>query len=241
MADRCTVCRGLELEPAKLTGAQESVRQNVPDEIPYQVCTRCGLWLQFPPPDFNADAEKDRKASIQEEAGHYNWLAKRLVSQYSPRSVLDIGSSYPLFLHYVKKEHGINDVLGIDRIDQTLPYAAELGVSAAQADFLAHDFKGKTFDMVTMIHTLGYFRDPRTPVLKLKSLLNPGGVLFIRTPLNDTEGLVKWHLTAHHCEIHPIIFGQRSLKMLFELAGFELAVESVGNTIGHGDYDFRRR
>ncbi len=237
----CTVCRGQEFKPAVLRPDQEACKSNVPDKLPYQSCQRCGLWIQFPPPPFQyeADDEADkRKESMLVERGHYKWLAERLFQQYNPSSVLDIGSSYPMLLDFLKNTHGVEDICGIDGCNKTLEYATELNVPVIKDDFMKHDFDRK-FDVITLVHVLEHFHDPLPTVMRAKKLLNPGGIMFIRTPLNDTEGLTRWHLTKFHFSVHPIIFGQKSLKMLFQIAGFEAAQESVGNNIGHGDYDFR--
>lgn len=244
MANTCTVCGEKDFKPAELTAEQESVKQNVPDELPYQVCRRCGLWIQFPAPPFQYEADDEvnrRKESIQEEKGHYEWLAKRLAGSYRPKAVLDIGSSYPFLLHFLHHVHKVPKVLGIDGCGMTEEYAKELKVDAIQADFMKHDFGSEKYDLISMVHVIEHFHNPVPAVWKMKKLLNPGGVLFIRTPLNDTKGLTSWHLTAFHFQVHPIIFSQRALKMLFQTAGFETINESVGNGIGHGDYDFRAR
>lgn len=240
----CAVCGNAEFVDAELTESQAAAKQNVPDKLPYKVCTKCGLWAQFPPPPFQyeADDEKDqRKESILVEAGHYEWLANRLAGEYRPQSALDIGSSYPLLLHLLNSKHGVLSVMGIDGCDKALEYGEELDVPVVQADFMKHDFGDRKFDLITMVHVLEHFPEPIYPLLKLKSLLNPGGVAFIRTPLNDTTGLTTWHLTEFHFQVHPIVFGQRSIKRLFETVGMELLKESIGNNIGHGDYDIRKR
>lgn len=242
--EECTVCRSRKLDPAVLRADQWACRnENVPDKNPYSVCYRCGLWIQFPPPAFQYEADDEvdkRKESMLVEKGHYEWLAERLNRQYSPKSVLDIGSSYPMLLDFLKNKQGVEDITGIDGCNKTLEYAAELNVPVVHGDFMEHDFNRK-FDLITMVHVIEHFHDPLPAVMRMKKLLNPGGVIFIRTPLNDTEGLTRWHLSAFHFQVHPIIFGQRSLKMLFQTAGFDVAVETVGNVIGHGDYDFRAR
>jgi len=201
------------------------------------------LWIQFPPPNFqyetDDEADKHKEAALIER-GNYKWLAERLNRQYSPKSVLDIGSNYPMLLDFLKRTHGIEDIAGIDWCNKTLEYAAELNVPVVHGDFMEHDFNRK-FDLITMVHVINRFHDPLLAVMRMKKFLNPRGIIFIRTPLNDTEGLTRWHLSEFHFQVHPIIFGQRSLKTLFQAAGFDVAQEAVGNTIGHGDYDFRAR
>jgi 2-polyprenyl-3-methyl-5-hydroxy-6-metoxy-1,4-benzoquinol methylase len=244
--NECTVCRGKDLIPATLSPAQEACRNNVPDALPYQVCQRCGLWIQFPPPPFQYEADDEvdkRKESMTKERGHYEWLAERLYTSYKPSSVLDIGSNYPMLLDFMKNKHGVKEVLGIDGCNKTLEYAEELNVPVIHGNFMDHDFGDKKFDLITMVHVIEHFHSPLPAVMKLKKLLNPGpgGTVFIRTPLNDTEGLTRWHLTEFHFSVHPVIFGQRSLRTLFQTAGFEVALEAVGDGIGHGDFEFRKR
>ena len=125
-------------------------------------------------------------------------------------------------------------------VTKVIEYAYELNVDVNHGNFMQMEFSRK-FDLITMVHVIEHFHDPLPAVLKMKKLLNPGGIVFIRTPLNDTEGLTRWHLTKFHFSVHPIIFSQRSLKMLFQTAGFDVALEAVGDGIGHGDFEFKAR
>jgi 2-polyprenyl-3-methyl-5-hydroxy-6-metoxy-1,4-benzoquinol methylase len=242
-AVKCAVCGSTERAPAQLTAEQEAARNNVPDAIPYEVCARCGFWAQLPPPDFRYESDKDknqRKKTVMEEAGSYKVLANYLSSTYNPKSVLDIGSSYPLLLSFLRKA-GVPSVMGLDGCDFAVDYGKELDVPVVEGNFLEHDFGPRQFDMICMVHVIEHFSAPMGAVFRMKSLLKAGGAIFIRTPLNDTEGLTRWHLTEAHLQVHPVVFGRRSLKMLFELVGLECISESIANGIGHGDYVFRAR
>ena len=241
---RCTICGTTKLNPVVLTEAQEAARQDVPDVLPYSACSRCGLWLQFPPPPFKYVSDDKSGAGMKDEAlseaGHAQWLANFIAKEYDPDSVLDIGPGYPLLLGYLQGK-GVLSTLGIDASSYADTFGNELNVPMIQGDFMEHDFGPRTFDLISMVHVIGNFHNPMLAILKIKSLLNHNGVIFIRTPLNDTDGLTRWHLTEYHFQIHPIVFGQRSLKMMCELAGLQLHYEAVGNGVGHGDYVFKVR
>ena len=241
---RCTVCGTTKLNPVVLTEVQEAARQNVPDVLPYEACSRCGLWLQFPPPPFQYEADDKigagMKAGILSEAGHFQWLADFIVKKYAPDSVLDIGPSYPLLLSYLQ-DRGVVATLGIDGSPYTATYGSELDVPMITGDFMEHDFGPRTFDFISMVHVIEHFHEPMQAILKMKSLLNHNGVIFLRTPLNDTPGLTRWHLTEYHFQVHPIIFSQKSLKMMCELAGLQIVYGAVGDGVGHGDYVFKAR
>lgn len=243
MSDKCTVCGNDKLNAAQLTEAQEAARQNVPDVLPYEACSRCGLWIQFPPPPFQYEADdKDghMKAGVLSESGQFERLANHLVTSHKPDSVLDIGPSYPLMLKMMK-DRGVPNTLGIDGSPYALEYSKELDVPMVQGDFMEYDFGEQRFDLISMVHVIEHFHEPFPALLKMKGLLNRNGVIFLRTPLNDTEGLTRWHLTKYHFQVHPIVFSQRSLKMMCELGGFELVHEVVGQGIGHGDFVFKVR
>jgi SAM-dependent methyltransferase len=232
------------MKPVVLTEAQEAARQNVPDVLPYEACSRCGHWLQFPPPPFKSEADNksgaSAKSNVMLEAGHFEWLANFLVKEYDPDSVLDVGPTYPLLLKYIQ-DKGVLTTLGIGDNPYTETFGNELGVPMIRADFMEHDFGPRRFDLISMVHVIDHFHEPMQALLKMKSLLNHNGVVFLRVPLNDTDGLTRWHLSEHHFQVHPIVFGQRSLKMMCELAGFQLVYEAVGNGVGHGDYAFKVR
>ena len=241
---QCTVCGCTELNPALLTAPQEANKQDVPDDLPYETCSRCGLWVQFPPPVFQYEADDNSgnmKAGVLSEQGHFHWLSNRLFEAYKPKSVLDIGSSYPLFLHFMKNKHKVPEVQSLDGSVYAETYGEELEIPTIQSSFQDHDFGARRFDLICMTHVIEHFHEPLFPVMKMKKLLNPGGVIFIRTPMNDTDGFTRWHLTKYHFQVHPIVFGQRSLKTLFEIAGMYPIYEAVGNGVGHGDYDFRAK
>ena len=241
---RCTVCGTTKLNPVQLTEAQEAVKQNVPDVLPYSACSRCGLWLQFPPPPFQYEADDKAGAAMKDgvlsEAGHFEWLANFLVKEYDPDSVLDIGPSYPLMLKFMQ-DKGVLSTLGIDGSPYALTYGNDLDVDMIQAEFMEYDFGPRRFDLISMVHVIEHFHEPMVAILKMKSLLNHNGVIFLRTPLNDTTGLTRWHLSEYHFQVHPIVFSQRSLKMMCELAGLQLVYEAVGDGVGHGDYVFKVR
>jgi SAM-dependent methyltransferase len=240
----CVVCGNTELKPSELNEAQEAARQNVPDEMPYETCTRCGLWLQFPPPPFQYEADDKAGAAMKEgvlrEASHFRWLANFIIDKYAPTSVLDIGPSYPLMLSYLQ-DKGVLSTTGIDGSPYASGYGEELAVPMIQGDFMEHDFGPRKFDFISMVHVIEHFHEPLFAIMKMKSLLNPEGAIFLRTPLNDTTGLSRWHLTEYHIQVHRIVFSQKSLKMMCELAGLQMDYESVGNGVGHGDYVFKLR
>jgi 2-polyprenyl-3-methyl-5-hydroxy-6-metoxy-1,4-benzoquinol methylase len=141
----------------------------------------------------------------------------------------------------ILQDKGVLTTLGIDGSPYAETYGNELGVPMIHADFMEHDFGPRRFDVISMVHVIEHFHEPMYALLKMKSLLNPDGKIFLRTPLNDTDGLTRWHLTEYHFQVHPIVFSQRALKMMCELAGLQLIYESVSNGVGHGDYVFKVR
>ena len=180
----CTVCRGGDLKSVTLSPEQEACRNNVPEELPYLACLRCGLWIQMPIP-FQSETEDEaskRKEVMLSEHGHYEWLAERLVGRYKPNSVLDIGSNYPMLLNYFKTKHDVDDVFGIDTCKNILEYGTELNVPVVHEDFMKCDIKRK-FDIVTPGISAGYWNDKNNPSLDLLSgdacvISSPSKIIF---------------------------------------------------------------
>ena len=211
---------------------------------PYSRCCSCGLWYQHPIPTLRYENP------VHENRGHLmndhdkdvnRGLAQQLYDTYHPRSVFDIGSKYPYLLHCMKKI-GVETVQGIDGCEKAIEYGKQLGVPMLKANFL-HCYPGRTFDLLTMVHLIEHFEDPRLAIRKAKSALKKDGNLFLRTPC--TDGDVSRDMTPGHFSIHPVLFNRSSLQMLLEQEGFEILdiweAADVGQIDIHAVYRDDRR
>src|SRR6266436_2614240 len=102
------------------------------------------------------------------------------------RSLLEIGSAYGFFLDTVRDE--FTSVQGIDITEAGVRYARDrFKLDVAQADFLAHDFGARKFDVVCMWDTIEHLRAPHLYVEKIARQTDPGALFAITTA--DIESL----------------------------------------------------
>ena len=232
MPSKCTVCGGTEFGPAENATVGRT---------PYLSCNNCGLWSQFPPPEFRWESELQPvggRGAMHENVRLTNEdLAERLIWHNHPQNVLDIGSKYPYFLHCFKQK-GVENVLGIDGCEEAAEYGRELDVPMIVGDFLEHDFGDQKFDLVTLVHCIEHFSDPGAAIRKVKSLLSENGVIYIRTPEVSQEAL-DFHLTDEHFPIHPILFSKESFHRLAKQEGLAIFDEWDQPELGQIDWQLR--
>lgn len=193
---------------------------------PYNICPNCKLQFQFPIPSktYEASHELDKDGNStghlmgDREKNVNNNLAKSIFINYMnsvPGRCLDIGSKYA-YLSKCLNDLG-NDVLGMDNIEAVDAYSSELGIEVLKMDFeLATEAElealGK-FDLITMIHCFEHMEQPLEALRRLKSLLKPNGVLFLRLPSSDVPGIERDY-TPGHFTIHPNVHCFSSLLEL---------------------------
>jgi ADP-heptose:LPS heptosyltransferase/glycosyltransferase involved in cell wall biosynthesis len=206
---------------------------------PYFRCTKCDFWYQFPPPParWEKPSIEGRGHLMSERDQQVNdAIAASLVEKCNPKSALDVGSKYP-YLSYCLKQRGVEVVQGIDGCESALDYGKQLDIPMIQANFLTHDFE-RTYDLITMIHLIEHFVNPRDAIRAAKRVLVKGGQLFIRTPITDGPRHDDTRdLTQEHYMIHPVLPGLKSLNLLLDQEGFE--VDDTVLLRGVGQVDIR--
>jgi len=223
----------------------ETIHSSV-EGTPYSRCTDCGFWYQCPPPvprqEMRAVEDRGHLMS-QSDKGVNNAIAQYLWKKYSPRSVLDIGSKYPYLLHCLKRA-GVEHVQGVDFCNNAVEYGHQLKVPMVCGDFLQYA-PGRKYEMITMIHLIEHFIDPRRLVRKAKRLLADGGTLIVRTPYVADDlaaslvlrgGDASRDMTEQHYEIHPVLFSEHALVSLLEQEGFEIT-HTVRLAVGQIDIE----
>jgi SAM-dependent methyltransferase len=138
------------------------------------------------------------------------------------KSLLEIGSAYGFFLEVAKP--AFERVLGIDITEDGCRYASEtLGMPVVQDDFLAHDFKGERFDVMTMWDTIEHLREPNLYMEKLADMMPSGSLVTFTT--GDVDGwnarLRKENWRMIHPPTHVHYFSRRTLSQMLDRYGFE--------------------
>lgn len=130
-------------------------------------------------------------------------------------SMLEIGAASALFSRFLRKRHpGTVHCSVVEGGDGWEPYYKETGISLA-AKFFPFEGSGK-FDYIHTSHWLEHVVDLPGAVLKIKSLLKSGGLLFVEVPNCDASYFSLGIEDAPH--IH--FFTKRSLNLFFEKHGF---------------------
>ena len=139
------------------------------------------------------------------------------------RRLLEIGSAYGFFLDTVKQH--FESAEGIDITDAGTLHARErLGLNVVQADFLAHDYSARKFDVVCMWDTVEHLREPQAYVEKIAAHTEPGALLALTTgdiaSLNARLRGARWRLI--HPPTHLHYFSPATIGRMLDAHGFEV-------------------
>ena len=139
------------------------------------------------------------------------------------RRLLEIGSAYGFFLDTVKRH--FESAEGIDITDAgTLHARDRLGLDVVQADFLAHDYGAKKFDVVCMWDTVEHLREPQHYVEKIAAHTERGALLALTTgdiaSLNARLRGARWRLI--HPPTHLHYFSPATIARMLSAHGFEV-------------------
>jgi len=148
---------------------------------------------------------------------------KKFLDPARHQNLLEIGSAYGFFLDVVRDEFAA--VQGIDITDAGVRFAREeLKLDVVQADFLAHDYGARKFDVVCMWDTIEHLREPQAYVEKIAAHTERGALLALTT--GDIESLNarlrrdKWRLI--HPPTHLHYFSPESIAQLLDAHGFDV-------------------
>jgi SAM-dependent methyltransferase len=181
-------------------------------------------------PDYFARAEADKEWWMLRYHHYYE-----LLEAHAPgRRILDIGSGPGYFLEAGRMRGW--DVLGFEPSRIAADYTAGRGIAVVNGFFSADKAKGP-FDVISMNLVLEHLRDPIGLVEQAKSVLAPGGLLFVSSP-NDFNPLQMvlwrkmgfapwWVVPKHHLnyfdhESAQRFFTARGLKTLHQEASYPL-------------------
>ena len=199
-------------------------------------CPQCGLQFQNPRLTFEELAEKiytkDYCPGHEESASDKAY--QRQIATFEKvlgrkGSVLDVGCGNGSFLLFAES-HGWQ------------PFGADIALSPETARLTCPlwegrlpeiDFGGATFDVIRFNHVIEHLQNPLVELERCKTLLNPGGIIYIGVPnlaglspriknLQSRSGLKKkkWrHYAATH---HLYFFTPDTLRALIERAGYSV-------------------
>jgi SAM-dependent methyltransferase len=135
---------------------------------------------------------------------------------------LDIGSGVGSYLSLVKDLGW--DAVGVEPNLQAAQYArSNYGVRIESCSFEEFKYPEKSFDVITLWHSLEHFTDPRSVVDKVNVLLKPEGVLMLGLPNHSSldRRIFKDYWNGYEIPLHLYHFSPKSIQALLVRTGFE--------------------
>lgn len=220
-------------------------------------CGACGLVFENPRPDaasiirfYSQPLQYD--AWLKESSARESLWERRLAKMAPHRrsgSILDIGTGIGQFLHLASPF--FTTVTGTEVSESAIAIAKEkFGLEILQGEAEPLDFKGRTFDNISLFHVLEHVGNPKLLIGKCRALLNPHGMLFIAVPndiasmgaikrrimrrlesasprLRSVVGLPRLSLEGGMDEIHLSHFTPQVLTRFLAGAGFQVLESSL--------------
>lgn len=213
----------IKIKPCLVCNGTQGIELYVTEDFSYQLCLVCGLVSLMDQVSLNELSEfydrgyeqqrhdvNEYEAAVErlKKKGSYEQKAKR-TEEFSPyisgdSSVLEIGAGYGTFLKAIHDIYGAK-VTGIEpgaigsRVAKE-HYGLDVKQGTLESELQrdAGSYLGK-FDCVLMVHVLEHLTNPDKKLLDIKSLLSPGGYLYIAVPnlSQPDESLDKFFHTEH--------------------------------------------
>jgi SAM-dependent methyltransferase len=211
-------------------------------------CNRCGLLYASPrskapdhieiaayDPMFNPLHAKDIRVMKEQLQVRDFHKTRTLLNRLYPKrgKLVEVGSSLGYLLDGFREDGW--DVLGVEPFYQACRYAREeLGLDVKNAILESAGLPDEAADVVLLNHVIEHLDNPLRTLLEVNRVLKPSGHLVIETPRYDTLTfkLLGRRERSISCAGHIYFFTTRSLRHLYEAAGFStLRLDYVGRSL----------
>jgi len=137
-------------------------------------------------------------------------------------NALDIGCGQGVYSKaLIRKEF---NVTAVDFKIRTVKELKNLGINAIEEDIKKLKFNEK-FDLIILSHVIEHLYRPEYLIKKMKKLLSPKGIIYLKTPNSEFLFLnIMTSTSLFDTPRHINIFSPNSLIKLFEKQGFETEV-----------------
>lgn len=136
--------------------------------------------------------------------------------------VLDFGCGSGVFL--LRAKHIGWDTYGVDFDDQAVSTCRGLGLRVKSGGIEAAQSFGERFDFISLNHVIEHLHSPVATLRELRSLLAPGGLLYLETPNILSSGHREFGRWWRGLEVprHLVIFSPTGLAQALRLSGYKL-------------------
>jgi 2-polyprenyl-3-methyl-5-hydroxy-6-metoxy-1,4-benzoquinol methylase len=211
-------------------------------------CNRCGLMYASPrvkDPDHvqivtwdanqdfvSRDPQRYEKEKLQTR--DYARTRKLLNRLYPARGkLLEIGSGLGFLLSEFKKDGW--EVLGVEPDGSYCRHAMEeLGVGCISTILEEAGLPDESYDVIIMNHVIEHLGDPLSTLREINRVIKPKGHFVVETPRYDTLmfKLLGRRERSINCAGHIYFFTTRTLRNLYEAAGFQaVQLDYVGRSL----------
>lgn len=172
---------------------------------------------------YGYELSDNKKMSARERNVRDRFSLLKKSGIFPPAEILEVGSHEGLFLK-IAKENGYG-VLGIEPNAYAVKHALANGVETIEGYF-EESFNrvvDRRFDIVALFHVLEHIPDYAGCLLKIKSILKPGGYLVLEVPNGKSYRAKKYgNDWMYFYEEHLHDFSPEKLKKELERLGFEI-------------------
>jgi SAM-dependent methyltransferase len=145
--------------------------------------------------------------------------ALALASAAAGATVLEIGCRHGKTLALMRERRGIVP-FGIEPGENEAQQARDAGIDCFTGALEAFDPGERHFEQVQCFHVLEHLHEPLAALLKLRSLLRPGGTLLIEVPnVYQPYGLLEENFFQN---VHLASYSPNTLPALLRRAGFDI-------------------
>ena len=135
-------------------------------------------------------------------------------------SILDVGCGTGALMAFLE-EKGFR-VSGLESNPEASRFARkEFGLNVELGSIYEHGLTGESYDVVVSTAAIEHFTNPLEALRRMRSLLRPGGHLYINT--QDFRGMVLKKGLGHWFKfVHTYYYTETTLISLIEQAGFQV-------------------
>ena len=215
----------------------EDYEYGVPGLFHLGQCCACGLHFQVPRPlpfwipSFYPDGyvtyvESGSVLSRWLVRGYYAREARVMAALIGNSGhVLDVGCGAGLALEvFGQRRHWT--LTGVELDSRSVRSAQRRGLEVLEGSFEEATLEPASFDLIRMSHYLEHVRDPLLNLERARTLLKPGGILYVEIPSIESWDFAVWgrYWGALHFPRHLIFPARRHMRTLLAQAGFTLVV-----------------